>query len=250
MISAQPGKPLEIAYRRADQRRKSIVTPRSIAGPVHKDVPEVWTEPVEGGWSVSELKLPDAANLAAFVAPQDNDNYSQLGLLMLILNPGQGSPIEVLKSWPDFARRAGVVVCAVAPENNSRWQQKEIELISRFAAAVTKKAPIDGSAVAVAAAGALSGGKAEAADAMALAVSFAHSRTFFGVAVSAETRPPAMRVKENDAAASLQVLLPIDNENDFPTWGAGLQKAGYPIVLGGQVEGQTLLRWVRLLQSI
>jgi len=36
-----------------------------------------------------------------------------------------------------------VVVCAIAPENEDRWQPKELDVVSKFAAAVMKKASID-----------------------------------------------------------------------------------------------------------
>jgi len=85
---------------------------------------------------------------------------------------------------------------------------------------------------------------------MALAVAISQSSTFFGVAVSAETRPPAIRMRENEPGSSLQVLIPVDSEDDVPTWGAAVQKAGYPIVRGGELDIETLLYWVRLLQAI
>ena len=156
----------------------------------------------------------------------------------------------MLKSWPEFARQAGVAICAVAAEDNRRWQPKEIEVVAKFAAAVAKKAPIDSSAVAVAAAGALAGGKAESADSMALAVAISQSSTFFGVAVSAETRPPAVRLRENEPSSSLQIMFPIESDDQLPSWAAAIEKAGYPVVRGGQTDELTLLRWVRLLQSI
>ena len=123
-------------------------------------------------------------------------------------------------------------------------------MVAKFAAAVIKKAPIDPVAVAVATTGALQGGKASAADSMALAVAISQSSTFFGVAVSSETRPPAIRLRENEPATSLQVLMPIETEDDLPAWGAGIKRSGYPIVFGGELDKQMLLNWVRLLQSI
>ncbi len=169
---------------------------------------------------------------------------------MLLLSPGQGSPEEVLKTWPNLAKQAGVVVCAIAPENSERWQPKEIEVVGKFAAAILKKAPIDESAVAVAASGALEGGNAEAADSMVLAVAISQSNIFFGAAVSPKTRPPAVRMRENEPSASLQLLMPVESADDLPPWSAAIEKAGYPIVLGGKTDGITLLRWTRLLQAI
>ena len=113
-----------------------------------------------------------------------------------------------------------------------------------------KKTTIDPTAVAVAAPGAISGTGAEAADSMALAVAVSQSSTFFGVSVSPMTRSPAMRVKENDPSSSLQILLPISSEKERPEWSTAIQKAGYPVVLGGDTDAITLLNWVRLLQAI
>jgi S1-C subfamily serine protease len=250
MISAVPDEAINVSYRRGDDEGKTEITPDGIAGEIFKNVPDAWKQAEGEDWTAQPIKLPDAGNAAAYVAPPPDDQTDQLGLLVLLLSPGQGSPEDVLKSWPALARQAGVVVCAIAPEDTRRWQQKEMEVVANFTAAVLKKAPIDRSAVAVAAAGALKGGSAEAADSMALAVAISQSSTFFGVAVSPKTRPPAMRLRENEPSASLQVLLPVKSTDDLPTWGAGIERGGYPIVLGGDLDGITLLHWVRLLQAI
>ena len=213
-------------------------------------MPEAWDTQEGDDWIAEEIKLPDSGNVAAYLAPPAGDETEGLGLLVMLLGPGQGSPEDVLKTWPDLAKQAGVVVCAIAPEKSRRWQPKEMEVVANFAAAVMKKANIDKSAVAVAAAGALAGGNAEAADSMALAVAMSQSSAFFGVAVSPETRPPAVRLRENEPSASLQVLLPVESVDDLPSWGAAIERAGYPIVRGGDVDRITLLRWVRLLQAI
>lgn len=250
MISAEPDKPLEVHFQRAGSDGKAAITPASISGPLRETLPALWS-PVEGqDWPVEVLKLPDVSNESALVAPGEPEDLGQLGLLVLLLNPGQGSPQEVAQDWAAAAKQIGVVVLAIAPENNGRWQPKELDVVARFAAAVMKKAPIDDSAVSVAAAGALTGNKAEAADSMALAVAIAQSATFFGVAVSPESRPPAVRVRENEPTASLQLLLPVEPTDELPGWTAPLIAGGYPIVRGGKVDQSKLLQWVRLLQSI
>lgn len=250
MISAVPDERIRVAYRRDGKAGETEFVPDSIAGEVFAGVPDAWQQPGDDEWSSQEIKLPEAGNAAAYVAPGPDTTEDQLGLLVLLLNPGQGSPEKVLESWPDLARKAGVVVCAIAPEDSRRWQPKEMEVVANFAAAVMKKAPIDPSAVAIAASGALAGGSAEAADAMALAVAISQSRSFFGVAVSPKTRPPALRLRENEPSASLQLLLPIETTDTLPSWGAGFERGGYPIVRGSKLDGITLLRWVRLLQAI
>ncbi len=251
LISAAPDDAIKVAYRRGDDgQQTATITPQNIAGPIFDGLPDSWGDAGDDDWTIQEIKLPDAANAAAYVAPKPDAENQQLGLMILLLNPGEGSPQDVLKSWLDTSKAAGVVVCAIAPEDNRRWQPKEMELVGKHATAVLKKAPIDKSAVAVSAPGALAGGKAEAADSMAVAVSMSQSSTFFGVAVSPETRPPAVRLRENEPSASLQILLPIDSRDDLPPWGAGIERAGYPIVTGGEVNESSLLRWVRLLQAI
>ena len=156
----------------------------------------------------------------------------------------------MLENWREAAKSAGVVICAVAPEDSRRWQPKEINAIGNFAAAVMKKAAINPNAVAIAAPGAIHETDAEAADSMALAVAVSQGATFFGVSVSPKTRSPAVRVKENDPSASLQILLPLSSEQEIPAWSRAMTKAGYPIVLGGNTDSITLLNWVRLLQAI
>ncbi|NND99374.1 MAG: PDZ domain-containing protein [Pirellulaceae bacterium] len=250
MVSAEPDKPLKVVYQRDGKQAEVALTPATIAGDVVTDVPKAWTERSEKEWTISPLKLPDVGNTAAFVHPDDSEDLRQLGMLVLLLNPGDGTPEETLKSWPNLARDHGVVVVAVAPEADERWRPKEIDVVTRMAASVLKKLSIEESAVAVAAQGALAGGKAEAADSMVLAVAISASETFFGAAMSAQSRPPAVRLRENEADSSLQVLLPIKTEDDLPTWGTTLKKVGYPIVLGGDTDEATLLKWVRLLQMI
>jgi S1-C subfamily serine protease len=250
LISAEPNKPIQVAYRRGDQQGEASITPVSIAGAIVVQTPEAWNASGQAEWQVQELKLPEAANAAAYVAPPADDVTARLGLLVLLLGSTQGAPAEVLKNWAEPARQSGVVVCAIAPEESRRWQPKEIEVVASFAAAVLKKANIDRTAVAVAAAGALASGKVEAADSMALAVAMSQSSTFFGVAISAETRPPAVRLRENEPSTSLQLLLPVESADELPTWGAAIETAGYPIVRGGQLDELTLLKWVRLLQAI
>lgn len=251
LISAAPDEPLAVTVQRGGNEESIDVTPQSIGGELAVSVPEAWNETEGEAWAAEKIQIPDSANDAAFVGPPaDDDQGGQLGLLVLLLTPGQDSPEEILKTWPELARKAGVVVCAIAPEDAKRWQPKEMEIVAKYAAAVLKKAPIDPSAVAVATAGALDGGKAGAADSMALGVAISQSSTFFGVAISAEAQPPAMRLRENDPAASLQLLIPVKTLDEIPTWAAAVEKAGYPIVRGGKVDGVKLLQWTRLLQAI
>ncbi|MCP4942092.1 MAG: PDZ domain-containing protein [Planctomycetaceae bacterium] len=250
LMSAEPETEVELSITRAGNDETVRLTPAMVAGSSLMQPPKAWSDAESGDWATEELKLPDSGNAAAFVAPKATDAQQNLGLLLLLMNPSGGSPTEVLENWREAAKAAGVVICAVAPEDSRRWQPKEINAIGNFAAAVMKKAPINPNAVAVAAPGAISGTDAEAADSMALAVAVSQSSTFFGVSVSPKTRSPAMRVKENDPSASLQILLPLASEKELPEWSRGIKKAGYPVVLGGETDMTTLLNWVRLLQAI
>ena len=250
LVSAEPDKPMKIVYVRDEKESEASLTPVSLAGDARTQTPELWESKSEKEWKVSELKLPDEGNAAAFVGPSESEDLQGLGLLVMLLNPGDGKPKEVLESWQNSARDFGVVVCAIAPSGDERWRPKEIDIVSRFAAAVLKKAAIEESAVAIAAAGALEGEKAEASDSMALAVAISASETFHGVAISEKARPPAVRLRENEADESLQVLLPIKSKDDMPTWGTALEKVGYPIIFGGATDQEILLKWTRLLQSI
>ena len=182
--------------------------------------------------------------------PEPSDNQQTLGLLVLLLNPGQDAPRQIVDQWREAAMAAGVAICVIAPEDARRWQPKEINAVANFAAAVMKKTPINPTAVAVAAPGAIAGLDAEAADSMALAVAISQSSTFFGVSVSPNTRSPAVRLKENDPATSLQFLLPVSSDQELPEWCMGIQRVGYPVVRGGKTTFSTLLNWVRLLQAI
>ncbi|TWU32919.1 Periplasmic serine endoprotease DegP precursor [Novipirellula artificiosorum] len=249
MIAAEPEKIVAVTVKREGVSQVVPVTPETIGDAGVASLPESWTA-TEAVWTIDELKLPDAANLVAVVAPGEQDQRTRLGLLILLLNPGETTPKSLLEKWTETAEQTGVVVCAIAPESNQRWQPKEIDVIVRFVASVLKTSPIDSSAVAVAATGALSGRDAEAADSMALAVAMSASRTFYGVAVSAKTRPPAVRLRENDAEASLQVLLPMDPNDEPPTWVPTLRDAGYPVISVDDIDVDTLLRWVRLLQAV
>ena len=250
LMSAEPETEVELSITRAGNEETVRLTPAMVAGPSVMQPPKAWSGAESGDWATEELKLPDSGNAAAFVAPKATDAQQNLGLLLLLMNPSGGSPTEVLENWREAAKAAGVVICAVAPEDSRRWQPKEINAIGNFAAAVMKKAPINPNAVAVAAPGAISGTDAEAADSMALAVAVSQSSTFFGVSVSPKTRSPAMRVKENDPSSSLQILLPLSSEKELPEWSRAIKKAGYPVVLGGDTDTTALLNWVRLLQAI
>ena len=250
MITAAPDQPLRVVVQRAENETTLSVTPQSIAGAALQTYPQQWSEAEPAPWTVEELKLPEAPNQAALLKPTDAAERTNLGLFVLLLNPGEGEPAAALEDWKEAAAQAGVLVCAIAPENNERWQPKEVDVAERMVAAIAKQTDLERTAVAIGAAGGLSDGDAEAADAMALASAITAARRFFGVAISPQTTPPAIRLRENEPGQSLQILLPIQMQDELPSWSATLKTAGYPIVRGGQVDRASLLRWVRTLQAI
>lgn len=266
LVAAEPQTPLSIQGRRDGSEFETEIGPVPVAGKLQAVLPDGFAEQVPATWTVEEFSLPDAANPAALLRPgagdegQNGDENDQavavqasgvtLGLLVYLLNPGQGNPAESLAAWQEAAEGSGVAVLAIAPEDNSRWQAQEIEVIGRMVAAVRKRLPIDASAVAIAAGGGLATGSAEAGDSMALAVAMTESRTFAGVAVSDKTRPPMIRIRENDPAAPLQLLLPIGSDEELPSWAKPLVGRGYPIVRGEAASRETLLRWTWCLQAI
>ena len=250
LISAQPGEAISIMVLRDNTETEVSIKPKSVAGELNSKLPADWGPDSEIEWKTEDLKLPDVGNKIAVHAPPADSDTEQLGMLVVLLNPGQDDPKKALSGWTDAAKKAGVVLCAIAPEADERWKPKEMETIGRIASAVVKKFPIEPTAVAIGTEGALKDGKAEASDAMALGVAISESKTFFGVAISNEARPPAIRLKENDPSAPLQLLVPIAGQEDYPKWATALEKAGYPIVMGGELNQTDLLSWVRLLQAI
>ena len=198
LMSAEPETAVEVTISRAGTEQQIKITPSTITGPLLKQVPPAWSnEQKTGEWYTEEIKLPDAGNSAAFLATKPENSLPDQGLLVLLLNPSEGSPIDVLAKWRDAAVETGVAICAVAPEDTRRWQPKEINAIGNFAAAVMKKTTVNPMAVAVAAPGAISGTGAEAADSMALAVAVSQSATFAGVSVSATTRSNACQREQS-----------------------------------------------------
>ncbi|MDA8745872.1 PDZ domain-containing protein [Rubripirellula amarantea] len=251
-ISADPDRKVKLEFSRDSNLETREIDLSDVAGPVIESLPANW-QVDDKEWETSEIKLPDSANVAAYVAPPVADGEAltkDLGLMVLLLEPGKEKPIDAVKSWQPSAKALGVVVCAIASEDASRWQPKELEVVANFASAMLKKAPIDSNAVAVTSMGAVTGTKASAADSMALAVAFSQSERFFGVAVAAESRPPAVRLRQNEPSTSLQIFMPTSTKDELPTWSAAVEQAGYPIILGGNAKDKDVLRWVRLLQTL
>ncbi len=251
LISAQPETELRLTIRRGDETKEITITPETIAGAFAAETPKSWHRDDTPDWVTSEIKLPESPNGAYYVAPDRSDPpRPDLGLMVLLLGPGKGTPQSTAETWRKAAQTCGVAVCVIAPEDATKWQPKELEVIANFAAAVSKKASIDPSAVAVVSAGGVNGVPATAADSMALAAAISQSKAFFGVAVAVDAKPPAIRLRENEPSASLQLIIPVGSSNELPDWSKSIEAAGYPIVTGGKLDQHGLLDWVRLLQAI
>jgi S1-C subfamily serine protease len=251
MITAVPDDELAISVQRGDETVEVKMTPTPIAGPMLEETIDQWSDrPLENKWDVQKLRLPDVPNLAAYVAPDPEQVTDDEGiaLLVLLLPPENRDPEDALKSWREVAGRYGVVVCAVCSEDEKRWQQKEIDVVSRMATLLSQRVPI--SVTALAATGTVKDVEASAADSMVIAIALSDRKNFAGVALSEEAKPPAVRLRENEPDRALEILVPIDSISDGPTWLTPIAAAGYPVSLGGEITPADLLRWARLLQTI
>ena len=256
LISLSPNTSLKVTVMRNAVLTDCEIESQSIADDAWIRFPEGWVADEDsgdvqrGGWEINDWKLPEAGNAAALAAPKKVDGKRQLGLLILLMNPGTGAPATVLEPWLKAAEECGVVVCAIAAEDQQRWLPKEVDVIGRFATSMIKQFAIEPQAVAISTLGALAGGDGDAADSMTLAVALAQRQLFHGASVSIKARPPRIRLPENEGEGSFQLLLSLDKAETIPPWAKPLKKAGYPVVRAEDVDRFMLLRWVRLLQAI
>ncbi|MGC6442104.1 MAG: PDZ domain-containing protein [Rubripirellula sp.] len=250
LISSAPETSLRFTVLRDGSSQEFDLLTETITDEALTDYPLGWSKSDPKAWQLKEWKLPEAGNVAAIAHPLSPESNQRLGLLLLLMNPGEGSPSDYLEGWLEAAKAAGVVVCAIAAEDQQRWQPKEVEVVARFAASLIKQYPINPEAVAVATGGALQGGDGDAADSMALAVALSQRQTFCGVSVSTKTQPPRLRLPENEGEGGFQLLLSAPVGSELPEWTSPLRQAGYPVVLGGEVDVDKILRWVRLLQTM
>lgn len=249
LISLDPNTNLNFKIVREGETQELTASTKTIEGEALTTYPSVWEKEESSDWEVVDWKLPEAGNVAAVAAPKNGASDKRLGLFVVLLNPGEGAPKDVLQNWKDMASAYGVVVCAIAPENQQRWLPKEVDVVTRFAVSLVKAKSIHPEAVGVGTTGALQEGDGDAADAMAMVVALSQRRVFHGVAVSVKTSPPRIRLPENEGDGSFQLLLALSQEQNLPDWAVPLRRAGYPVVRGDQLDAGKLLRWVRLLQT-
>ncbi|MEO1528727.1 MAG: PDZ domain-containing protein [Planctomycetota bacterium] len=253
LMAAVPDEAVSLRVARDGNEMDLTAELTSLAGAALDETIEGWSANVpEKPWTVEELRLPDASNSAAILAPASDEAQSDsgLGMLVLVLSPDARDPKKELDKYRDVALRSGVVVVAVASEDEKRWKPAEVDVVSRTAKTALQRVTVDPSGVALASVGAVDGVDASAADSMVIAIALSDRKVFSGIAVSGDARPPAVRLRQNEPDAALQILVPIESLDDGPTWLAPLAGAGYPIILGGKNTAEDLLRWTRLLQTM
>lgn len=249
LVTAEPGKAMVWSLLRDDETLQVQITPQSIAGPLPTETLGDWQlQESDNDWDALELRLPDVSNQAAYVAPEPDESLADqgLGLLVLLLPPKTRDAKSALDPWRNVATEAGVVVLAICSEEEKQWQDKEIDVVSRMTTMLSQRVPVGPAALA--SEGALGLSDASAADTMVVAIALSDRKPFKGIAFSASAKPPAVRLRENEPDNALRLLLPIESFDEGPTWLTPLKTSGYPVVLGGLLDEQALLRWARLLQ--
>ena len=254
IFSADPSRMLEVEVVRKDDADKQVDVRASIqtaelAISLTPSLPLslVYADEVSTPWTVTELTLPDLGNKSFVAGPKIKDDQAAttppLGLLLLLADPGEADLKKLLTNWIEVASKAGVVVCITGPSKDDRWQPEEIDAAGRVMSALTKRYRIDGTMTVISSVGPGAGGS------MAMAVGIGRAGTFSGLSVNPDVTPPAIRLRENDPSAPLQLFLRGATSPDEPSWAAALEKTGYA-VLRGDDKPETLLQWVRSLPRI
>ncbi|TWT88017.1 trypsin-like peptidase domain-containing protein [Neorhodopirellula pilleata] len=233
-------------------------------------------------WEATEIRLPDVVNQAYLWHParvvEDAKETSEqgakadptgstlsTGLAIVLLPPSQRDVADAMVSWKQTAKSLNVAVCLIASQDEQRWSLSEIDAISKITAAAIKQSAADPNAVAVVSAGILSTqtvaptnspneapikGKANPADAMALAVSLSTENIYQGVAIPSSTQPPGIRLRRDAPMRLLRVLITGD-VSEMPPWTETLTRIGCPVQTFDetiqQVDRRTVLSWCRSL---
>jgi S1-C subfamily serine protease len=252
VFAADPEQPLKVSVFRDGEAVDVSFQTSDVSAQIPTSVPDVLTfDPAEvGDWAVTDLALPDLGNKAVIVAPEIKEQANaqerqrdDLGVMLLLADPGEVDLQKIATPWLASAQAAGVIVCVVAPANEDRWQPDEIDAATRIVASIRKRYPVNPLMAVVAGAGTGAGGS------MAMAAAIGRPGVFSGLAVSPEVTPPAIRLRENDPSAPLQLLLRGATSPDEPSWAATLVRTGFA-VLRADNEDETVLRWVRALPRI
>lgn len=262
VFAADPDQPLTIAVIREDQPQELQIQTSAIALVNQDSFPDSLRYATKGAkasdsqWSTEDYDMPDISNPAALIAPKKKagdtkvdtagdtvESAKPLGLLVVMADPGEADLKKTAATWSEAAQASGVIVCVVGPASADRWTPEEIDVPQRIAAALRQTYGIASSMQAIAGAGKGPGGS------IALATALLRSGTFSGLSVSPEIRPPALRLRENDPASPLQMLIPNAVDEEAAGWIGSLEKVGYP-VLRSAGDATTLIQWVRTLSVI
>ncbi len=204
------------------------------------------------GWKAQEWKVADLTNAVVVVAPAsgvsadvDTSESRELGLLVLLMPPGTSDLQKAAADWQAAASAAGIVVCLVAPVDEARWTPDEVDVPQRLAASLRQSLTIDTAQQAIAGIG--------PGATLAMASALMRPGTFAGLSVPSDSSPPRMRLRENDPAAPLQLLITeqtstIDSD-DIPGWQRALRTVGFPVLVGDD-DPTAILAWVRSLAVI
>ncbi len=263
IFAADPDEPMAISVLRGDQSIEVKLKTEALGVVAEQSLPDSLRYSVEDGpkWEIDDFDMPDISNPAAIIAPPrkqvdedaaavtvagqaDATAQTRLGVMILLADPGEADLKKVLARWVEPAQASGVVVCVVGPAKDDRWTPEEVDVPQRLAAAIRQAYGVDPMMQVIAGSGKGPGGS------MALAAAIIRPGTFRGLTVSPEIRPPAIRLRENDPSAPLQLWLPPHSDGeDAPSWAASLEKVGYP-VLRGDGEPKSILAWIRSLARI
>jgi len=258
VFAADPDQPLAFTVNRAGASQEVKIQSSSIAEIKKDSFPESLRYATNDDrsqkvdWSTEDYDMPDISNPAVLIAPKSKsrdeknnelESLQPLGLLVVMADPGEADLKKTAATWAEAAQSLGVIVCVVGPADSDRWTPEEIDVPQRIAAAVRQNYTVDATMQAIAGAGKGPGGS------IALATALLRSGTFSGLSVSPEIRPPAIRLRENDPAAPLQMMIPTSDDEDATGWIGSLEKVGFP-VLRSASDATTLIQWVRTLSLI
>lgn len=259
IFTADPDVPLKLSILRGEEALNLEFNSQKLSALPADAVPESlrYVAPDETPWEIADFDLPDISNPAVILAPKAAPAQeapaaadtaaaavSRLGLLILLADPGETDLKKLLAAWAQPAQAAGVIVCVVGPADEARWTPDELDVPQRIAAVIRKSHPVEPLMQALGGAAQGPGGS------LAIASAILRPGTFGGLSVSPDSRPPAIRLRENDPAAPLQLRLSQAKDRaDKPDWTASLERLGYPVLLG-EADSKSLLTWVRLLARI
>ncbi|TWU10757.1 S1C family serine protease [Allorhodopirellula heiligendammensis] len=210
----------------------------------------------EETWTSTPMRLPDIANQALLWHPVSNtpnaaaDAAAPVALAVCLLPPVQRDLAEQLKRWKVLAKQYRVAILLIASENEQRWQLAEIDAISKLTLPAIKQSGADASAVAVLSGSVISTEDAKAASpagAMALAAALSTDNIYHGLAIPANTQPPAIRLRRDAPMRLLRVLMTTGPDGVLPSWSETLGRLGCPVQTATGVDREELLQWCRSL---